>query len=245
MLDFLVIGAQKTGTTWLFRKLRNHHQKISFPGGKEVHFWDLYRARGTDWYVNLLSKPDGKLHGDMTPAYAVLPPEVIAECHALFPNLRLIYTIRDPAERAWSAAKMDATRAGMKVADVPDDWFISHFRSAGSLARGDYESCIRNWLHFYEEEQLLILRFEEIMEDPASYLGKCFNHLGLETIYAPKVSSFADPDYSDDDELRKKAREGSPEPLRPSLRPALREIYDVQIRSLSKCLGQDFADWLA
>lgn len=245
MLDFLVIGAQKTGTTWLYRQFGKHHQKISFPGGKEVHFWDLFRARGMDWYVNLLSKPDGRLHGDMTPAYAVLPPEVIAECHGLFPNLRLIYTIRDPAERAWSAAKMDATRAGMKVADVPDDWFISHFRSTGSLARGDYETCIRNWLHFYEEDQLLILRFEEIMEDPASYLGKCFNHLGLETIYASKVLSSADPDYSDDEELRTKVREGSREPLRPSLRPALREIYDVQIRSLSKCLRQDFADWLA
>jgi len=245
MLDFLVIGAQKTGTTWLYRQLGKHHQKISFPGGKEVHFWDLFRARGTDWYVNLLSKPDGRLHGDMTPAYATLPPEVIAECHGLFPNLRLIYTIRDPAERAWSAAKMDAVRAGMKVADVPDEWFISHFRSTGSLARGDYQSCIRNWLHFYEEEQLLILRFEEIVEDPASYLGKCFNHLGLETTYALKVASFADQDSSDDEELRAKAREGSPEPLRPSLRPALREIYDVKIRSLSEYLGQDFGDWLA
>jgi hypothetical protein len=245
MLDFLVIGAQKAGTTWLFDKLLWHHQKISFPGGKEVHFWDLFRARGTDWYVNLFSKPDGRLHGDMTPAYAALSPEVIAECHGLFPNLRLIYTIRDPAERAWSAAKMDAVRAGMKVADVSDEWFISHFRSTGSLARGDYESCIRNWLHFYEEEQLLILRFEEILEAPASYLGKCFNHLGLETIYVPKVSSSADPDSSDDEELRKKAREGSPEPLRPSLRPALREIYDVKIRSLSEYLGQDFGDWLA
>jgi len=245
MLDFLVIGAQKAGTTWLFGKLRWHHQKISFPGGKEVHFWDLFKARGTDWYVNLFSKPDGRLHGDMTPAYAALPLEVIAECHGLFPNLRLIYTIRDPAERAWSAAKMDAIRAGMKVADVPDEWFISHFRSTGSLARGDYESCIRNWLRFYRKEQLLILRFEEILKDPVSYLGKCFNHLGLETIYAPKDSGSADLDTKEEVELRKKAREGSLEPLRPSLRPALREIYDVKIRSLSEYLGQDFGDWLA
>ncbi len=245
MLDFLVIGAQKAGTTWLNRKLRNHHQKISFPGGKEVHFWDLFTARGIDWYVNLFSKPDGRLHGDMTPAYAALPPETIAECHSLFPNLRLIYTLRDPAERAWSAAKMDAVRAGMHVADVPDEWFLSHFRSAGSLDRGDYETCIRNWLRFYRKEQLLILRFDEILNDPASYLGKCFNHLGLETIYAPKDSGSADLDSKEEVELRAKAREGSPETLRPSLRPALREIYDVKIRSLSEYLGQDFGDWLA
>jgi hypothetical protein len=245
MLDFLVIGAQKAGTTWLNRKLGKHHEKISFPGGKEVHFWDLFRERGKDWYVGLFSKPDCRLHGDMTPAYAVLPPEVIAECHSLFPNLRLIYTIRDPAERAWSAAKMDALRAGMKIADVPDEWFLSHFRSAESLARGDYETCIRNWLRFYRKEQLLILRFEEILNDPASYLGKCFNHLGLETIYAHIDSCSAEAESEEDAELRAKVREGSPEPLRPSLRPALSELYDFKIRSLSEYLGEDFSAWLA
>jgi hypothetical protein len=244
MLDFLVIGAQKAGTTWLHRKLRRHDQKISFPGGKEVHFWDLFRARGTDWYVGLFSKPDGRLHGDITPAYASLPPEVIAECHGIYPHVRLIYTLRDPVERAWSAAKMDALNAGMNVSDVPDEWFLAHFRSVGSLARGDYERCIRNWLRFYAKEQLLILRFEEILEDPVSYLGKCFDHLGLESIYATKDSNATDGSVGDEAELRTRVREGSPECLRPSLRPALRELYDDKIRSLSEYLGQDFSRWL-
>lgn len=39
MLNFLGIGAQKAGTTWLFQKLR-HNRGISFPAGKEVHFCD-------------------------------------------------------------------------------------------------------------------------------------------------------------------------------------------------------------
>lgn len=39
MLDFLGIGAQKAGTTWLYEKLRLHPD-IAFPAGKEVHFWD-------------------------------------------------------------------------------------------------------------------------------------------------------------------------------------------------------------
>jgi hypothetical protein len=245
MLDFLVIGAQKAGTTWLNQKLRKQHQKISFPAGKEVHFWNRFRGQGIDWYVNLFSEPDGRLHGDMTPAYAALPPEVIAECHGLFPNLRLIYTLRNPVERAWSAAKMDAVRAGMQVADVPDEWFLSHFRGKGSLARGDYETCIRNWLRFYCKEQLLILRFEEILNNPATYLGKCFNHLGLETIYAPKDSSSSDLDSKGEIELRMKVHVGSPEPLRPSLRAALCELYDLKIRSLSEYLEEDFSDWLA
>lgn len=245
MLDFLVIGAQKAGTTWLYQKLERHHQKIVFPGGKEIHFWDLFRARGTDWYLDLFSKSDGKLHGEITPAYAVLPPETIAECHSLFPDLRLIYTLRNPKERAWSAAKMDAMRAGMQVIDVPDDWFLSHFRSKDSQARGDYETCIRNWLRFYKKEQLLILRFEEILEDPTSYLRKCFNHLGVETIYAPEDLGTAALDSSHEVDLRKKIREGSPEAIPLSLRIALRELYDMKIRSLSEYIGQDLRDWHA
>lgn len=244
MLNFLVIGAQKAGTTWLFQKLRKHHQKISFPGGKEVHFWDLFRSRGTDWYVNLFAKPDGKLHGDMTPAYGALPPEVIADCYSLYPSLRLIYTIRDPAERTWSSAKMDAVRAGRQVANVPDEWFLSHFRSAESLARGDYETCIRNWLRFYGKEQLLILRFEEIQKDPLSYLAKCFKHLGLETIYGTNDSSPLDLNSKEDVDLHAKVREGSPEPLRPSLRPALYGLYNVKIQSLSEYIGEDLSNWL-
>ena len=48
-LHFLGIGAQKAGTTWLFEKLREH-PSLSFPGGKEVHFWDTHSDRGLNWY---------------------------------------------------------------------------------------------------------------------------------------------------------------------------------------------------
>ena len=50
---------------------------------------------------------------DITPAYAILPPDVIEECHFAFPRLRFIYVIRNPLERAWSHAKMDACAAGL------------------------------------------------------------------------------------------------------------------------------------
>ena len=80
MLDFLGIGAQKAGTSWLFRWL-GAHPRISFPAGKEVHFWDKKRDRGIDWYRGLFDADDGKLHGEITPAYACLSPESIAECH--------------------------------------------------------------------------------------------------------------------------------------------------------------------
>jgi hypothetical protein len=232
MLDFLGIGAQKAGTSWLFRWL-GAHPRISFPAGKEVHFWDKKRDRGIDWYRDLFSADDGKLHGEITPAYACLPPESIAECHGAFPGLRLFYVLRNPIDRAWSAAKMELQRKHPEIIEFPDGWFIEEFRSSGSLARGDYETCLKNWLRFYRPDQLLVLRFEDLVENPASLLAKCFSHLGLEPLEFPCESL-----------LRAKEFEGFPEPLRPSLLPVLHEIYDEKIRSLERFLGLDLSGWM-
>ncbi len=232
MLDFLCLGAQKAGTTWLFRKLRRH-PAISFPGGKEVHFWDLFCDRGLTWYRALFERPDGKLHGDMTPAYATLPLEAIAQCHGLYPDLRLIYTLRNPIDRAWSAAKMEALRYGMAIPEVPEAWFLAQFHSPGSLARGDYEACIRHWRSYYPRDSLLLLRFEELAGDPESYLSKCYVHLGLDSRPASPGSMAAG-----------KEREGPPGELSPALRAALGRLYYSRIRSLAEYLQQDFTSWL-
>jgi hypothetical protein len=232
MLDFLGIGAQKAGSTWLFRQL-SAHPRLSFPAGKEVHFWDKRRAKGIDWYRNLFSAEDGKLHGEITPAYACLPLETIAECHGAFPGLRLVYTLRNPIDRAWSAAKMVLQRKHPGMVDAPDDWFIEEILSEDSLARGDYETCLKNWLRLYGEDQLLVLRFEELVESPASVLAKCWVQLGVEA-----------PRSIEEHMLRRKVREGCPEPIRPTLLPLLHEIYDEKIRSLQGFLGWDLRRWL-
>jgi hypothetical protein len=232
MLNFLGIGAQKAGTTWLFQQLQAH-PGISFPGGKEVHFWDVHRHRGVDWYRGLFRGTGGGLEGDITPAYAILEPAVIAECHAAFPHLRLIYTLRNPLERAWSAAKMEVRHADRQLADTSDDWLLEQCHDPGSIARGDYETCIRNWLRAYPRESLLILRFEELVNSPSTYLAKCFAHLGV----AATVGSDAAA-------LRGKACAGHPEPIRPALRPVLRDLYAEKIRGLAEYLGQDFSAWL-
>jgi hypothetical protein len=232
MLDFLVIGAQKAGTTWLFRQLAAH-PCIAFPAGKEVHYWNKCHSRGIDWYRELFNADGGKLHGEITPAYACLPPETIAECHGAFPGLRLVYTLRNPIDRAWSAAKMALTKAQMQMSEASDQWFADHFLSRGSVQRGDYEVCLKNWLRFYHEDQLLVLRFEELAGNPASYLDKCWKHLGVEPMVLSDESTLREPEFA-----------GLPDPIRPSLLPLLHEIYDEKIRSLQGFLGWDLRKWL-
>jgi hypothetical protein len=231
-LHFLGIGAQKAGTTWIYRKLAQH-PKISFPCQKEVHFWDQFRARGIEWYRRQFETVDGRLHGEFTPAYAILPTEIIREIRGNFPDIRLIFCIRNPVDRAWSAAKMAIQRSEMRVEEASDQWFLDHFRSEGSLARGDYEKCLRNWLSIYPRESLLLLRFEELVGEPLMTLGKCCRHLGVENLFPTMQICLTD-----------RVRAGSPEPLRPSLKGMLHDIYDRKTHSLSTYLGEDLGAWL-
>lgn len=232
MLKFLGIGAQKCGTTWLYHAL-SRHPSVAFPGGKEVHFWDVHRARGLAWYSDIFSDAT-RTNGDITPAYSFLPLDVIREVGAFAPDLRLIYMIRDPRERAWSSARMALARAEMTHEEASDEWFIDHFRSSGSLGRGDYESCIRNWRSVFGAERLLVVRYESLAEDAVAVANCCLAHLGV------SGARFGEEDRA---VLQERKFEGDGVPLRPSLRRILDALYSERVSSLGRYLGEDFSAW--
>jgi len=84
--------------------------------------------------------------------YIIYAPAVIAEIRELNPALRVIYVLRNPIGRAWSSALMALERAELALDEASDQWFIDHFRSFGSLARGDYEACLRSWHGVFGEQ---------------------------------------------------------------------------------------------
>ena len=215
MVDFLGIGAQKAGTTWLAEML-SKHPSIQFPASKEVHFWDLHYHGGYEWYDRFFTPESGIKKGDITPAYAILPLKKIAEANRHYPNVPLIYSVRNPIDRAWSSALMALKRAEMKPEEASDQWFIDHFHSEGSTKRGDYEQCLKNWLQFYPQDQLLLVRYDDIAKHPRELIKKVALHIGVD-------SSFYD--VLPDEVLTKRVFEGTKVFLRPSLRAALEEMY--------------------
>jgi hypothetical protein len=234
VLRFLGIGAQKAGTSWLYQQLRQHPE-LAFPLGKEPHFWNFpHDAAAVETYLASFDAV-AAVAGEFTPAYGVLPPETIAEIHARVPWLRMIYLIRNPIERAWSAAKMDCGFAGQQIATTPAAWFLDHFHSSGSRQRGDYATCLRNWLSVYPAEQLLVLRYEQIQSEPEALLNRCFAHLGVST--------------RDPAELRRAgSREiifaGDPTPPSATLLAELRALYQGSIRQFAAEFALDLSAWL-
>ena len=100
MLDFLGIGAQKAGTTWLYEQF-NHHPQLAFPLGKEAHFWNRpHDMAAVENYLDHFARSDA-IAGEITPAYSMLPVETIREIHRHAPRVRLLcllYTSPSPRD---------------------------------------------------------------------------------------------------------------------------------------------------
>ncbi|HUM93585.1 MAG TPA: sulfotransferase [Candidatus Competibacter sp.] len=233
MLSFLGIGAQKAGTTWLYEHASRHPQ-LAFPLGKEAHFWDRpHDAAAIAAYLKHF-QTDG-VAGEITPSYAALPSETVREIYACNPRMRLIYLLRNPMDRAWSSALMALQRAQMTLDEASDAWFSDHFHSAASLKRGDYQTCMETWRAVFPEQQLLILRFEQIVNEPETLLNRCFIYLQV----APM-----EPDQLRRQGCRQPVFTGPGYPLRPSLKPILKRLYQDKIEKLGLYLDMDLSDWL-
>jgi hypothetical protein len=233
MIDFLGIGAQKAGTTWMFEHLCRHPE-VNFPGGKELHFWDGQSgADGRDWVRRFPDDP--RKQGEITPAYAILDSAIIAEIHRCAPQLRLFFSLRNPVERAWSAALMALVRAEMTIDEASDAWFLDHFRSRGSRMRSDFPACLDAWQAVFAPEQLHIILFDDIAADPRGVLTQLARHLGI----APEFF-----DEMAEDHVRRPIFAGPGHPLRPSLKAILHDIYDPQTVLLGRRIGRNLSAWL-
>ena len=195
--DFLIAGAMKSGTTSLHRSLA-HHPDIFLPDS-EVSFFNLDEiwlapealplGRGRSdklldfdrdfeqhlaWYSSLFdAAAPGQLLGEDSPTY--LPSEVApARIRHLVPDVRLIFTLRDPVARAYSHY-WHLVRTGRARYD-----FETSLRFAPELMleRGRYERHLRRWLDVFPREQMLIVLFEDFVANPLEALNECGRFIG-------------------------------------------------------------------
>lgn len=177
--DFLGIGAQKAGTTWLHANL-SRHPDLFLAEPKEVHYFNKSYHRRLAHYARHFEPGRGKVVGEITPAYQLLSPRRIRLIRGICPDLRLIFLMRNPIDRAWSHAMMDLVKTrGRRVEEVPDREFVDHFRSQPSLRRGTYSTAIDRWTTVFGDDRLLIRTYEDISNHPRKLLGDVFDHLGV------------------------------------------------------------------
>lgn len=236
MLDFMCIGAQKAGTTWLYKQL-DALPDITFPLGKEGHYWDWVqngkRKDPESWYLEKFSD-NSVINGDMTPAYATLQRHYVERIQALFPQLKIVFILRNPIERAWSATRMLIENAHLDNDEVTEDWLLTHIRSRAAIHRGDYERTLRTWHEFFSSQQLRIWMYEQILNEPSQVVAEIAHHVG--------VSNFPE-NRKHLPSMKVRVKEGRSRPMPETIRATLISLYKAPIARLEAYTGYDLSHW--
>lgn len=164
--NFLGLGVQRSGTSWLHENLLSHPDIYLPQQRKEVHYFDQYFERGPDWYRGFFptAADAGKFNaiGEITPRY-FFEPLVPARIQGLLPDVRFILILRNPADRLFSQFLLSY---GTGRADSDFQTFIQNNKTA--FARGLYADQLERYLELFSLDKFKILIFEEVFENKSS-----------------------------------------------------------------------------
>lgn len=207
--DYLIIGAQRSGTTSLYNYLRAHPQVLPAVPSKGVHYFDMHPDRSLRWYrAHFPSEAQRRrcegpagvraVTGEASPYY-VFHPHGPARAAAAVPDARVIVMLRDPVERAYSHYQQEYARgfedsetferaleleperlAGERERMLADPGYESSaYQHHSYLARGEYADQLTAWRERFPAERLLVICTERFFADPRAGYVETLRFLGL------------------------------------------------------------------
>ena len=253
MPDFLIIGGQKCGTTSLYNHLVEHPGVLP-ASRKEVHYFsDRSFGKGRLWYRAHFPTALYRYYarrvrrrefvtGEATPYY-IFHPLSPKRARETVPRARLIALLRNPVDRAYSQYNHELRRGaetlpfegaiereegrlrGEREKMLRDEGYHSFsYLYHSYLARGVYVDQLMAWRKFFPEEQLLVLKSEDLFADPAAVVERSLDFLG--------VPAGEPKDYG-------RLNEGRYAEMDPLLRERLVEYFRPHNERLYEYLGTD------
>lgn len=246
--DFLGVGPEKTGSTWLHTLLEDHPETWITPIKELLYFWEIFdyakdygpisRFLGNKWHhrryrrhllglvhdvgrlpflamsdrespIQLLKwkgrflfgpRSDSeyarlfapaqpgqlrKISGEISPQYFFLSEATVSHIADLFPNMRIILTIRDPIEWGWSFIRMAFRSDIAKIS--PDDPQFKNFFDRAIGNKPGFAASIEKWSRHFPSDQILVSYYDELSSDPTSYFCKVCRFLGISEFLPDQV----------------------------------------------------------
>lgn len=207
MPDFLIVGAQRCGTTSLHRYLLQHPAVLGARLAKGVHWFDEHYDRSPGWYRShfptvaqrrSVEQRTGAaaMVGESSPYY-LFHPFAAERVAAHLPDVRAILLLRDPVQRAWSHFQHNVARgmenlsfvdaldaepsrlAGAEaVLETPGAVHLGH-RRGSYVGRGRYAEQLDRYLHWLGPEQVLTVFTDDLDRDPEGTVAEVQGFLGL------------------------------------------------------------------
>ena len=197
--DFIIIGAQRGGTTSLHAYLSAHPQVVT-AATKELHFLTDRYERGLDWYLGQFPRqlPPHVITGEATP-YALFHPLAPQRLLEIAPEAKAIVLLRNPVDRAYSHFLLERSRGdetldftaaldaemerlnGEEARLASDPTYVSDLhKHASYVARGEYARQLERWFHVFPRAQILVVRSEDLYERSAQALTQVMEFLAID-----------------------------------------------------------------
>ena len=183
--NFLIIGAQKAGTSSL-RKFMERNPNHFFTPRRELHFWNRDReyreGEGVmEYFKNFDEAASNQIVGEKSPSY--LPSQFAAERIAFhLPQVKIVAILRDPADRAHSAYLH-----GRRIGAIPKSRTFSHairdYRNNQGVPYGDvvsqgfYFESLERYFKNFDAEQIHIMSFSQLTQSPHLILPELMKFL--------------------------------------------------------------------
>jgi hypothetical protein len=270
--DFLVIGAQRGGTTLLHALMQAHPQIYVPSERKEIHYFDRFFDRGEDWYRSYFPSsaigPSVRTVGEVTPDY-LGTAVAAARIHTLLPGVRLVAILRNPIERALSAYEYARRSRNERR---PLSTYLRDDRTV--LEWGLYGRHLQRYLDVFPRQSLHVLLLEDLVASPRKELEGLGGFLGVEpdwtlSLLATPMNVSAVPRFRAGFAFARRVGQWlashdvnwparwakamgvprlfghgrQPAPIKDDVRHELAAFYRDDVRTLGRLLGRDLSGW--
>ena len=192
-IDFIGIGAPKSGTTWLADCLRPHPQ-IFVPEQKELMYFNAYQTtyeiidnyrygKPLEWYHEFFKDAGpAQIKGEITPAY-MLSENAAGDIYKYNPDIKLIVILRDPVEKAHSLYRFYRQKSYIgyptfreAIENIP---FI--------LEESRYFTLLKKYFDLFPRENIKVLFYEDIQADNKKFIKAVEDFLGVAEFYPDNI----------------------------------------------------------
>ncbi|MBX6362403.1 MAG: sulfotransferase domain-containing protein [Gemmatimonadetes bacterium] len=186
-VDLIGIGVQKAATSWIFRCLEQHPQirtaQVERGSDKELNFFNHAYEFGYTWYHRGFSFGPWR-----TLEFSTLyfhDHDVPARIHRYNPDVRLILSLRNPIDRAYSQHRFEVSRRRVP-AGLYEFWAAAE-QNPSYIEMGLYATHLTRWLEYFPLEQICIVDYDEIRAEPAGVLRRLFEFAGVDASVEPAL----------------------------------------------------------
>ncbi len=185
-LNFIGIGVQRSGTSWLYNALRQHPE-VSFGMQKEINFFNetncFYNeevmpknfSKGIKWYLRQLNLKEGKMNGEISPSY--FSDEYASyRIKELFPNVKILAILRNPIDRAYSQYRFFCSGSRCHLHGNFDTAVRKY---PEFIERGFYYKHLKKYYELFPRGNVGTFIYDDLAENPQKFLSDIEKFLGI------------------------------------------------------------------